>query len=129
MKHLLVLCLLVTIATPKKLPVAFQKLWIELAGGFQEGCAAENNLDMEVARGIITRFEAPDIRPVHCYVRCMVEKMNFVNPDGEMDKSVVVDTVHLFTNEIVDRCVNKEQDRCKKAYLSTLCVLNGIAED
>uniref|UniRef100_A0A1Y1M7D1 Uncharacterized protein n=3 Tax=Photinus pyralis TaxID=7054 RepID=A0A1Y1M7D1_PHOPY len=104
-------------------------MWGELAGGFQAGCAAENNLDMEAASGIITRFEAPDIAPVHCYVKCMVEKMKFMTPDGKMDKAMVVDTVHLFTNELVDSCVIQEENSCRKAYLVSLCVLNGIAED
>ncbi|KAB0790755.1 hypothetical protein PPYR_15660 [Photinus pyralis] len=41
LKHLLVLCLLFSIAKTKKLPVAFQKMWVDLAGRFQDGCAVK----------------------------------------------------------------------------------------
>ncbi|XP_031359248.1 uncharacterized protein LOC116182833 [Photinus pyralis] len=129
MKQILIACLLLSTATSQKLPDGFLQMWRGLAGRFQPGCAEQNGVELEETRKIIERLEAPDEGPIHCYITCVLDNLNFLTPEGDFDTSVVVDRVHFFSSEVVDGCVYDDEDRCRRVYMSTMCALYAIAEE
>ncbi|KAK5640223.1 hypothetical protein RI129_011034 [Pyrocoelia pectoralis] len=60
-----------------------------------------------------------------CYIDCVYRVYGFINEDGSVNKDTLVKNVEKLTDEILDFCDVKYQeklDRCEKAYEYAYCI-------
>ncbi|KAF5296843.1 hypothetical protein FQA39_LY12361 [Lamprigera yunnana] len=104
-------------------------IWNDLIKDFHDECVAISNANPEQAKSIVRDIAVLKDRSVHCYLKCLYEKIDFLLPNGEFNKNDVVYEAHHLGIEGSKKCAadaNPEKDVCTKAYIFGKCVVDML---
>ncbi|KAF5287964.1 hypothetical protein FQR65_LT12141 [Abscondita terminalis] len=107
---LLILTISVYSIYSKKIPPSLVTSWSKLFEPFVEECIEESKVDGDIARNIFSTNYLPNEKSMHCYLRCIDEKLEFLHPEGGFNKELMLIKIDHLTPEIAVKCIDNFHD-------------------
>ncbi|KAB0798311.1 hypothetical protein PPYR_09304 [Photinus pyralis] len=127
---LILLSLLVTVYTMRLDPVVIEK-WEGQVEPYLDACVAIADVDWNIAKNMFRNVHLPDEGSFHCYIKCLYDKLSFLNSNQELNEDVMMEKVYALTPDLLQLCVSESgpiEDICLKTYNMTRCIIKDIAD-
>ncbi|XP_031345854.1 uncharacterized protein LOC116172728 [Photinus pyralis] len=95
-------------------------------------CVSTTNVDWDIAKNMFRHVHLPDESTFHCYMKCIFDRMSFLNSDQELDQDQMLQHIYALTPDLSQLCVDESagiEDICVKMYNITKCIVHDIADD
>ncbi|KAF5278881.1 hypothetical protein FQA39_LY18335 [Lamprigera yunnana] len=103
--------------------------WLELFTRHKTECLAQSGAEESDLMDAFKTLKLSDKESSKCYFKCVYEKLNFLDADGNFDLSMVLTIPGVKDKALVEECTNSvanEKNLCEKVYKSLLCGLPKI---
>ncbi|KAF5287962.1 hypothetical protein FQR65_LT12139 [Abscondita terminalis] len=131
MRFVLVLYYTMAFVHSTKLLSHDHSVWSNLTNEYVEECVLISKVSPSLVDEILIHADVPDDKNLHCYLKCIYEKIHFLLPNGEFDEDEIVEKAHYANPEITEKCIEVadfEKELCRKSFLFGRCVLHELAE-
>ncbi|KAF5296851.1 hypothetical protein FQA39_LY12369 [Lamprigera yunnana] len=117
---------LIHLSGSQKILPHLTEAWTNVALPHSEECIAESGVDPIVAYNVFHSVPVDVTDNLRCYLKCVVEKLNFLLPNQEFDTQKYYDAAPDIDKSIIKECVDshiEETDICAKVFTITLCIM------
>ncbi|KAF5285303.1 hypothetical protein FQA39_LY04402 [Lamprigera yunnana] len=117
-----VLTILILSVAGKKIDDKILQKWQELIFPHQIHCIKESNVQREDIDQFVKFGEVSDIASYGCYLKCLYEKLNFLDVNKQFDRKVIKSTFFYIDENLTDKCIKEfadEKDLCRKSYFES----------
>ncbi|KAK5645956.1 hypothetical protein RI129_004420 [Pyrocoelia pectoralis] len=121
---------MVFISESKHIPPDIAEHWKQTLAPFHTICLNETELNPQLLAHLLSDFEIPDEKLIHCYWKCMQEHMEIIK-NGKINIDAMYKAIYMITPYMRTICVEeayKEEELCRRSHKLAQCIISNKME-